>query len=255
MAVEHWRQKHRASMAEWLDAWAEFEALNALAGYAYEHPENTYPQFTEGGARFEGEALGHPLLAENACIRNDVRLDGVTRFYIVSGSNMTGKSTLLRAIGVNAVLALAGAPVRARSLRLSRFSICASISVGDSLLNGKSKFLAEVERVRQTIELARGERPVLFLIDEIFSGTNSRDRSVLAESVVGALTGYGAVGALSTHDLALTGMVDRAELRGCNMHMGCRDGGGPLDFDYLLKPGVTQESNALDIARMVGIAG
>lgn len=253
MAVEHWRQKHRASMGDWLDAWAEFEALNALAGYAYEHPENAYPEFTGDGARFEGEGLGHPLLPENACVRNDVRLHGTTRCYIVSGSNMAGKSTLLRAIGVNAVLALAGAPVRARSLRLSRFSICASISVGDSLLNGKSKFLAEVERMRQTIELARGERPVLFLIDEIFSGTNSRDRRVVAESVVRTLTGHGAIGALSTHDLALTGMAEQGELGACNVHMGCREGGGALDFDYLLKPGVTEESNALDIARMVGI--
>jgi DNA mismatch repair ATPase MutS len=253
MAVEHWRQKHRASLADWLDAWAEFEALNALAAYAYEHPENTYPQFTPGRARFEGDALRHPLPPWNACVPNDVRLNDATRFYIVSRSNMTGKSTLLRAIGVNAVLALAGAPVRARSLRLSHFAICASISVGDSLLNGKSKFLAEVERMRQTIELAQGDRPVLFLIDEIFSGTNSRDRRVVAESVVRALTGYGAVGALSTHDLALTGMVEGTELHGCNVHMGCRDAGGPLDFDYLLKPGVTRESNALDIARMVGI--
>lgn len=253
MAVEHWRQKHWTSLAGWLDAWAEFEALNALAAYAFEHPENTYPEFTPGGAQFEGEALGHPLLPPNACIPNDVRLNAATRFYIVSGSNMTGKSTLLRAIGVNAVLALAGAPVRARRLRLSHFSICASISVGDSLLHGKSKFLAEVERMRQTLELASGERPVLFLIDEIFSGTNSRDRRVVAESVVRALTGYGAIGALSTHDLALTGMVERTELHGCNVHMGCREAGGPLDFDYLLKPGVTRESNALDIARMVGI--
>jgi len=166
---------------------------------------------------------------------------------------MTGKSTLLRAIGVNAVLALAGAPVRARSLRLSHCAICASISVGDSLLNGKSKFLAEVERVRQTLELAKGERPVLFLIDEIFGGTNSRDRRVVAESVVRALSGFGAIGALSTHDLALTGIAERTELHGCNVHMGSRDGAGPLDFDYRLKPGVTQESNALDIARMVGI--
>jgi DNA mismatch repair ATPase MutS len=125
--------------------------------------------------------------------------------------------------------------------------------VGDSLLQGKSKFLAEVERVRQTIALARGERPVLFLIDEIFSGTNSRDRRVVAESVVDALTGYGAIGALSTHDLSLATIADRAELHGCNVHMGCRDGGGPLEFDYLLKPGVSRESNALDIARMVGI--
>lgn len=253
MAVEDWRQENRASMAEWLDVWAEFEALNALAGYAFEHPANTYPQFTPDDAQFEAEAMGHPLLPEIACVRNDVRLNAASRFYIVSGSNMAGKSTLLRAIGVNAVLALTGAPVCARSLRLSPFSICASIGVGDSLLQGKSKFLAEVERVRQTIEIARGDRPVLFLIDEIFSGTNSRDRREVAESVVRALTGYGAVGALSTHDLALAGMVERTELHGCNVHMGCRGGAGPLDFDYVLKPGVTTESNALVIARMVGI--
>jgi DNA mismatch repair ATPase MutS len=253
MAVDHWRQKNGNSLVDWLDAWAEFDALNALAAYAYEHPESTYPEFTQGSARFEGEALGHPLLPERACIRNDVRLNAATRVYIVSGSNMAGKSTLLRAIGVNAVLALAGAPVRARSLRLTPFSLCASISVGDSLLTGKSKFLAEVERVRQTIEIAKGKLPVLFLIDEIFSGTNSRDRLVVAESVLRALTSRGAVGALSTHDLALTGMVERTELCGCNVHMGCRDGADPLEFDYLLKAGITQESNALAIARMVGI--
>jgi DNA mismatch repair ATPase MutS len=107
MAVEHWRQKNGNSLVDWLDAWAEFDALNALAAYAYEHPESTYPEFTQGSARFEGEALGHPLLPERACIRNDVRLNAATRVYIVSGSNMAGKSTLLRAIGVNAVLALA----------------------------------------------------------------------------------------------------------------------------------------------------
>ena len=253
MAVEHWRKKNGISLVDWLAAWAEFDALNALATYAYEHPENTYPKFMEGCAMFEGEALGHPLLPEKARICNDVGLNADTRFYVVSGSNMAGKSTLLRAVGLNAVLAMVGAPVCARSLRLSPFSLCASISVGDSLLTGKSKFLAEVERVRQTIELANGKLPVLFLIDEIFSGTNSRDRLVVAESVVRTLISRGAIGALSTHDLALTGMVERTELRGCNVHMRCRDGGGPLEFDYLLKAGITHESNALAVARMVGI--
>ena len=191
MAVDAWRGRNGAALPVWLDAWAEFEALNALGCYAHENPEHAYPCFTDG-ATFEGEALGHPLLPADACVRNDVRLDASQRCYLVSGSNMAGKSTLLRAIGVNAVLAQTGAPVRARSLRLSPLALCASISVGDSLLHGTSKFLAEVERMRRTIEHAGGPRPVLFLIDEIFSGTNSRDRRAVAGAVLDELMARGA---------------------------------------------------------------
>ena len=142
--------------------------------------------------------------------------------------------------------------MRARSLRLSPLTVCASLSVVDSLLQGKSKFLAEVDRLRQTIVAAEGS-PVLFLIDEILSGTNSRDRRVATEAVVRTLVQRGAIGALSTHDLALTEIADSEGLRGANVHMGSRDGGDPMDFDYLLKPGVTQESNALAIAQMAGV--
>jgi DNA mismatch repair ATPase MutS len=253
MAIEQWKRENGAALTDWLDAWADFEALNALAGYAYEHPDDTFPQLIEGDVLFEGDAIGHPLLPETVCIRNDVKLNASAPFYMVSGSNMTGKSTLLRTIGVNAILALAGAPVRARRLRLSRLSICASLSVGDSLLDGKSKFFAEVERVRQTMELVKQRQPVLFLIDEIFSGTNSRDRKIAAESVVRALTEYGAIGALSTHDLALTEIAELKDLHGVNVHMGNREGCDPLDFDYLLKAGVSREANALAIIRLVGI--
>jgi DNA mismatch repair ATPase MutS len=252
-ALDRWRQLHGQQLGRWLDAWAEFEALAALANYAYENPANVYPDLVDQGAEFRAEALGHPLIPDEACIRNDVNFDAAERFYIVSGSNMSGKSTLMRAIGLNAVLAFAGAPVRARELRLSRLAICASIAITDSLLEGKSKFLTEIERLKRTIEEAKLGGPVLFLIDEILSGTNSRDRRIAAEAVLRELIDLGAIGALSTHDLALTEIAEPAN-GGRNVHMGSRNGTDPLDFDYLLKPGVTKETNALAIARMAGVA-
>lgn len=253
MAIEDWRRENGAALLIWLDTWAEFEALNALANYAFENPENTFPEFSAEDAVFEADSLGHPLLSSESCVRNDIRLNQGCRFYVVSGSNMSGKSTLLRGIGLNAVLAFAGAPVRARALRLSRLSLCASLSVVDSLLNGKSKFLAEMDRLRQTLQATIGGTPVLFLIDEILSGTNSRDRRIASEAVVRTLVERGSIGALSTHDLALSEIADLDELSGMNVHTGSRDGGGPLDFDYFLKPGVSRDSNALEIARMAGV--
>jgi hypothetical protein len=151
MAIENWRSENGAALRSWLAAWAEFEALSALANYAYENPENTFPVFSSDDTAFEANSLGHPLLPSVSCVPNDVRLNGGCRLLVVSGSNMSGKSTLLRGIGLNAVLAFAGAPVRAHALRLSRLSVCASLSVVDSLLNGKSKFLAEMDRLRQTL--------------------------------------------------------------------------------------------------------
>jgi MutS domain V len=253
MAIERWRSQYGVALREWLEAWAEFEALNALANYAHENPDSAFPEFSNQDARFEAVALGHPLLPDETCVRNDVRLNSTTRFYIVSGSNMSGKSSLLRAMGLNAVLAFAGAPVRAQALRLSQLSVCASLAVVDSLLNGKSKFLAEIDRVRQTIELAGTGKAVLFLIDEIFSGTNSRDRRVAGEAVVRTLLNRGAIGAISTHDMSLTTIAGSDGLDGANVHMGSRDGTDPMDFDYCLKPGITQETNALAIARLAGV--
>jgi hypothetical protein len=250
MAIEQWRSQHGEALKIWLRAWSEFEALNALACYGYENPENAFPEFSSTETCFEAEALGHPLLPLDSCVLNDVSLNEHQRFYVISGSNMSGKSTLLRSIGLNTVLALAGAPVRARSLRVSGLSTFASLSVVDSLLNGKSKFLAEVDRLRLAIEC---ERPVLFLIDEIFSGTNSRDRHIAAEAVVKTLVSRGGIGALSTHDLALTEIATAEGMNGVNVHMGSRNPADPMDFDYLLKPGVTQEANALAIARMSGV--
>ncbi len=250
MAIESWRLHYRDALRRWLDAWAEFEALNSLACYAYESPEDCWAEFDEGLVCFSAEGLGHPLIARDTCVPNDVSLGDLYRFCVLSGSNMSGKSTLLRSIGLAAVLAFAGAPVRARSLRLTVMRICASISIADSLREGKSKFLAEVERLREMLQLAAAG-PVLFLIDEILSGTNSPDRRAASDAVIGTLAARGAIGAVSTHDIALAAIASHG---GANLHMGSREGSNnPLDFDYKLKPGVTTESNALAIARMAGV--
>jgi DNA mismatch repair ATPase MutS len=253
LSIEKWKAEHGASLARWLSAWGEFEALMALAGYSHEHPENSYPHFLEDKSTFEGRGLANPLLPISVCIRNEMNLNDKTRFYVISGSNMSGKSTLIRTIGLNAILAYAGAPVCATDLRLSLFSICASLAVVDSLLEGKSKFLAEMDRLRQALDATLETRPVLFLIDEILSGTNSRDRRIAAEAIVRTLIERGAVGVLSTHDLALTEIATLEELGGANVYMGSRDGSDPMDFDHVIKPGVTTESNALAIARLAGV--
>ncbi|QHN02315.1 hypothetical protein FTO74_02205 [Granulicella sp. WH15] len=253
ISIANWKRAHGAAMRGWLDAWSEFEALNAVATYAFEHPENVYPELLppDHAAVFQGTAIGHPLLPRGGCVVNDVTLNPANRFYLISGSNMAGKSTLLRAIGLNAVLAYAGAPVRAACLRLSPMRIGASLALIDSLAESKSKFMAEVERLAAIVRLSESG-PVLFLIDELFSGTNSNDRRAAAEAVLTALLKNGAIGALSTHDLALTSLAD-GESYGRNVHMASPDDEDPLGFDYRLKTGVNRSSNALAILRMMGL--
>lgn len=254
ISIADWKRTNAPAMKQWLDTWAEFEALNALATYAFEHSGNIYPEILHDSApaTFEAATLRHPLLAN--CIPNDVALNSTTRFYLISGSNMSGKSTLLRAIGTNTVLALAGAPIPAVSARISPSKLCASIALTDSLAEAKSKFYAEVERLHAILATAAApDAPaVLFLIDEIFSGTNSSDRLAAASAVIHSLITRNSVGALSTHDLALTDIATPA-LRGLNVHMASPDPEDPLAFDYILKPGINTSSSALAILHLIGI--
>jgi DNA mismatch repair ATPase MutS len=201
----------------------------------------------------EAKALAHPLLPAAQRISNDLKLDGALPLRIVSGSNMSGKSTLLRAAGINAVLALAGAPVCAASLRLSRLRVGASICVVDSLQEGISHFYAEIQRLRQIVELTRGEVPVMFLLDEILSGTNSHDRRIGAESVIRGLLDAGAIGLVTTHDLALTQLTDTLAPRAANVHFEDHLADGRMTFDYRLREGVVRKSNALELMRAVGL--
>jgi DNA mismatch repair ATPase MutS len=253
IAIERWRRHAGAKIPRWLDAVAEIEALSSLAGYAYEHPRDPFPELVEGEVLFDGESLGHPLIAESRSVRNDVRLGAGPRALIVSGSNMSGKSTLMRTVGTNVVLALAGAPVRARRLRLSPLAIGASIHILDSLQTGASRFYAEITRLRQIVELTGGELPLLFLLDEILSGTNSHDRLIGAEAVVRGLVERGAIGLVTTHDLALTRIADTLNGRAANVHFEDHLENGRMVFDYKMQPGVVRRSNALELMRSVGL--
>ncbi len=253
LAIERWRQHAGAKIPQWLDAVAEIEALSSLASYAYEHPRDPFPELVEGEVCFEGESLGHPLISESRAVRNDLRLGSAPRTLIVSGSNMSGKSTLMRTVGTNVVLALAGAPARARRLRLSPLAIGASIHILDSLQTGASRFYAEITRLRQIVELTKGELPLLFLLDEILSGTNSHDRLIGAEAVVKGLVERGAIGLVTTHDLALTRIVETLNGRAANVHFEDHLENGRMIFDYKMLSGIVQRSNALELMRSVGL--
>lgn len=251
--IEAWRARAGKKVPRWLDAVGELEALCSLAGYAYEHPKDPFPELADDGPLLDGEALGHPLIVERACVRNDVRLGGELRLLLISGSNMSGKSTLLRTIGINTVLALAGAPVRAAKLRLSPLQVGATLRVQDSLEAGASRFYAEITRLRQLVDLAGKQPPLLFLLDEILAGTNSHDRRLGAEAVVRGLLQRGAIGLVTTHDLALTEMAEALAAQARNVHFEDALTDGKLQFDYRMRPGVVKHSNALELMRAVGL--
>ncbi len=250
-AAERWRAVHGKSVRTWIAVIGEIEALLSLASYSFERPADPFPNLLEGAALFDGRKLGHPLLPEKTCVRNDVSICEPTRVLLVSGSNMSGKSTLLRAIGMNVVLAMAGAPVRAEKLRLTALQVGASIRVNDSLREGSSRFYAEITRLRQILELAGGNPPLIFLLDELLQGTNSNDRRVGAEGMVRALVTRGAIGLVSTHDLALTDIGGGAALR--NVHFQDELENGKMSFDYTLREGVVTKSNGLALMRSIGL--
>jgi DNA mismatch repair ATPase MutS len=252
-AVEAWRRRSGPAVRRWLTATGEMEALCSLASHAFEHPADPFPQFTAQAPWLEAEAIGHPLLDENRVVRNDVRMGGDLRLLVVSGSNMSGKSTLLRTLGVNVVLAQAGAPVRARRLFLSPLAVGASIRVADSLQGGVSRFYAEILRIRQIVDLTTGPLPVLFLVDEFLHGTNSHDRRLGAEALVRSLVKRGAMGLITTHDLALADIVEVLGAQAANVHFEDRIEGGEIHFDYIMRPGVVRKSNAIELMRSVGL--
>lgn len=253
LAIDAWRQASGAAVPRWLSAVGEFEALCALASHAYEHPQDPFPEILAEGPHYEAEALGHPLLPEARSIRNDLALGDGMRLLVVSGSNMSGKSTWLRTLGVNAVLAFAGAPVRARRMALSPLALGTSLRILDSLQSGASKFYAEITRIGAIVAAARGPRPLLFLLDEILNGTNSHDRRIGAEAIVRSLVERGAVGLVTTHDLALAKIADELAPRARNVHFEDQLVDGEMRFDYRLRPGVVARSNALALMRAVGL--
>jgi len=238
----------------WLQTVGEFEALSSLAAYRYEHPSDVWPAFVDGPARFEADGVGHPLIPAARMVRNDVRLSPDLQLLIVSGSNMSGKSTLLRTVGINAVLAQMGAPVRASRLRLTPLAVGATLRIQDSLQEGRSRFFAEITRVRRLADASLGLAPLLFLLDELFHGTNSHDRLVGATGVLRSLLDRGAIGLVTTHDLALTRIAADVGPRAVNAHFEDTFEEGEIRFDYRMRPGPVTRSNALALMRAVGLS-
>lgn len=253
-AAEKWRRDFGAHVPGWFAALGEFEALISLAGYAYEHPADPFPELREGAAaHFDGLALGHPLIPAAQMVRNDVQLTAATPMLVISGSNMSGKSTLLRTVGINAVLALAGAPVRAKQLAITQVAVGATLRIEDSLQAGRSRFYAEIARLRQLTDIARGGIPLLFLLDELFHGTSSHDRVVGAVGVLRSLLDAGSIGLVTTHDLALTAITDTVGHGASNTHFDDQLEADELTFDYRMKPGPVTKSNGLTLMRAVGL--
>jgi hypothetical protein len=251
--AESWQQEYGPHIRGWLDEVGEFEALASLAGYAFEHPDDVLPEFMERGPLFEAKEITHPLLRADVAVSNDVSLGGDLQLMVLSGPNMAGKSTFIRCLGVNAVLAQCGAPVRARSLRLSPLAVAASICVLDSLSGGTSRFYAEIRRLKVAEDLSAGPIPVFFLMDELLSGTNSHDRLEGTKLVVQSLMDHGAIGIVSTHDLALAEIPEAMNGRAINCHFEDRLEDGKLIFNYKLRPGVVKTSNALELMRSIGL--
>ncbi len=253
-AAEAWRRRYGPCVAAWLQAVGEFEALLSLANFAYEHPGDPFAEIEEDGEpHFDGDELGHPLLAAATCVRNSVALNAETRVLLISGSNMSGKSTLLRTVGINAVLAQMGAPVRARRLRLSPLALGTRLRTSDSLQLGRSGFYAEIMRLRQVFDLTHGGLPLLFLFDELMEGTNSHDRVVGGQGLLRALLVRRTLGIITTHDLALTAVTGRDSGVVRNLHFEDQIEGDDVRFDHSLRPGVVQKSNALALMRIIGL--
>ncbi len=258
-SLEGWRARAGKSAAKWFSALSEMEGYASLATFAFENPTFVYPSVSDG-ASFVAKNLGHPLLAPGKRVGNDVTFEGAGSALVVTGSNMSGKSTLLRALGTNAVLARTGAPVSADSLAIGRFRVATSMRVRDSLDEGVSRFYAELRKLKVVLDRARengkdaaGGKTTFFLLDEILHGTNTRERLIGARAIVRELVSCGAVGAVSTHDLALGDLETELPTNVRNVHFEEQVEGDIMSFDYKLRSGVVQSSNALRLMHIVGL--
>ncbi len=260
--LEGWRARTGSQAPQWFELLAELEALAGLATLSFDNPDWAFPTIADAPAyRLEARGMGHPLLPPATCVRNDVSIGPPGTFLLVTGSNMSGKSTLLRAIGVNVTLAQAGGPVCASALSLPPIALATSMRAQDSLAAGVSYFMAELQRLKQVVDELRevaqiGERIPLFLLDEILSGTNTSERQIAARSVIRYLLDLGATGAVSTHDLTLAQAPDLTSLTQ-PVHFTerfTRHVRGPaMSFDYILRPGIATSVNALKLMEIVGL--
>jgi MutS domain V len=260
-ALERWQAANGGRARAWLDALGQLEALAAVASLAHDNPTWAFPEIDPAANALAARALGHPLIPDNLRVANDVALGPPGSFLLVTGSNMSGKSTLLRAVGVNVALAQAGGPICASELRLPPLDLWTSMRVQDSLERGVSHFMAELERLKQVVDASEcaatpGAPLLLYLLDEILQGTNTAERQVAARRIIRLLLTRPAIGAVSTHDLTLADAPDlAAPSRAVHLTETVSDGaaGPQMTFDYKLRPGIARSTNALRLMQLVGL--
>ena len=252
-ALERFRSRAGKNVRGWFAALGEIEALASMGAFAYEHPTYAYPVVEDGLPQFAVEGLGHPLIPSGKRIGNSVELPGPGHALLITGSNMSGKSTWLRSMGLSAVMAQAGAPVCATKMRMTPLSVRTSMRISDSLEHGVSHFYAELEKLKAVVDAANRDEPVFFLLDEVLHGTNSRERNIGARAVVLHLLDKSAIGAVTSHDLALADLADTTNGHVVNKHFKELVHDNKMTFDYVLSPGVVSTTNALRLMKIVGI--
>jgi len=250
--IEHWRVADGQGVRGWFDALAQLEALSSFAGYSFENPDAPFPEVDDGPGHLIAKQLAHPLI--DHAVHNDVELVGAGQAMVITGSNMSGKTTLMRAMGLNTVMALAGLPVCAKSMRLSCMQVMTSMRVKDSLERGVSYFYAEVQRIKLLLDTSSVNREkCLFLLDELFMGTNTRERQIASKHLMRVLLDTGAIGAVTTHDLSICELEGERPGLVRNVHFRDLVENGQMTFDYRLREGVVTTTNALEVLRKVGI--
>jgi hypothetical protein len=252
LLTEKWKSKNAASFKRWTSAVSEFEVLSSLAGFHYANPSYTFPEIKDGSYTAEFEMLGHPLISPGKRVYNTFNLDGRGNIVMITGSNMAGKSTFLRSVGINIVLALMGAPCCAKSAQVANIKIFTSMRTQDNLEEGVSSFYAELRRIEQLLKLIESGQPAFFLLDEMFKGTNSKDRHKGGFSLIHQLRELDAFGIISTHDLELASLAGKHMLV-TNYSFNSRIEGSELIFNYVLTPGLCKDFNASELMKKSGI--
>jgi hypothetical protein len=252
-ALENWKEKNKQNISHWFKALAEMEAIASLGTLCFNHPAWVFPEISGEEAVFDSDELGHPLIPEEKRVTNSFSTNGVNQLNLVTGSNMAGKSTFLRSIGINMVLAMAGAPVCARRLVLSPMKVMSSMRISDNLEESTSTFYAELKKLKEIIEAVNRNEKVFLLLDEILRGTNSADRHTGSKSLIKQLIHHNAAGVLATHDLELAKMAETYPGQIRNYHFDVQVANDELYFDYKLKRGICQSMNASILMKKIGI--
>ena len=248
-----WKKSSGAFLETWINVISEVEVHACLAGLAHDNPGWVYPEITAGSPYLQASSLGHPLINPENRVCNDVTLPFPGTTLIITGSNMSGKTTLLRTVGLNLVLAYAGAPVCAAAMKASYMPIYSKMQVTDDLAQGVSTYYAELTRIKMVIDAARSGKSIIYLLDEIFKGTNSKDRILGTKAIIRMLSGLPTLGMLTTHDLELAALADENPRLIKNFHFDDQIDSDKISFDYKLKAGVSTSTNAIALMKMVGI--